>query len=232
MRWPGRRRSLPAVHRFGGVSLIPVRERRPTGTDRALKAFAYLLERFALFILLIGGLGLLMSMFLGVGDVIGTQVLETPLPGARELTESTMVLIVFGALAYAQIQRSHIRVELLYTRMGARTKAVMDVLADAAALLFFSLLLWQAVNEAVLSWELNEATVGLIRFPLYPARIILVAGTALLILRLLIDLIEDLDRIRTGAPLGTALGEPVGATLEGLDIDPDGPAGTNGKRQG
>jgi TRAP-type C4-dicarboxylate transport system permease small subunit len=220
------------MHRFGRVSLLPARERRPTGTVQTLKAFAYLLERFALFILLIGGLGLLMSMFLGVGDVIGTQVLETPLPGARELTESTMVLIVFGALAYAQIQRSHIRVELLYSRMGPRTKAVMDVLADAAALLFFSLLLWQAVNEAILSWELNEATVGLIRFPLYPARIILVAGTGLLILRLLIDLIEDLDRVRTGARLGTAPGEPAGAPLEGLGIDPDGSARTDGKRQG
>lgn len=168
-----------------------------------MKLFATLLERLALLILLIGGLGLLMSMFLGVGDVIGTQMLKTPLPGARELTESTMVLIVFGALTYAQIQRSHIRVELLYTRLGPRAQAVMDVCADLAALAFFSLLLWQAINEAIVSVGLNEATVGLIRFPLYPARIVLAAGTALLILRLLIDLIEDADRIRTGVPLKT-----------------------------
>ena len=168
-----------------------------------MKLFATLLERLALLILLIGGLGLLMSMFLGVGDVIGTQMLETPLPGARELTESTMVLIVFGALTYAQIQRSHIRVELLYTRLGPRAQAVMDVCADLAALAFFSLLLWQAINEAIVSVGLNEATVGLIRFPLYPARIVLAAGTALLILRLLIDLIEDADRIRTGVFLKT-----------------------------
>ena len=141
-----------------------------------------------------------MSMFLGVGDVIGTQFLGAPLPGAKELTESTMVLIVFGALAYAQIQRSHIRVELLYTRMGPRTQAAMDVVADLAALLFFSLLLWQAINEVQLSIQFGEATVGLIRFPLYPARIILAAGTALLIVRLLIDLAQDLDRVRTGAP--------------------------------
>lgn len=161
---------------------------------------AQLLERLALGILLIGGMGMLMSMFLGVADVIGTQVLKVPVPGPRELTESTMVLIVFGALAYAQIRRAHIRVELLYLRMGPRTQAVMDVITDLAALLFFSLLLWQAVNEAQYSIQIGEATVGLIRFPLYPARIILAVGTGLVILRLLLDLIIDIGRVKTGAP--------------------------------
>ncbi len=162
-----------------------------------------------------------MSMFLGVGDVIGTQFLKSPLPGAKELTESTMVLIVFGALTYAQIQRSHIRVELLYTRMGPRTRAVMDVIADLAAILFFSLLLWQAINEAMFSIQLKEATVGLIRFPLYPARIILAAGTALLILRLLIDLYEDLKRVRTGDELAPPPTDPSHTTLKGLSTEAD-----------
>ena len=124
-----------------------------------MNTFNHLLERLALAILLIGGVGLMASMFLGVGDVVGTQILEQPLPGARELTESTMVLIVFGALTYAQIQRSHIRVELLYTRMGPRVQAMMDVATDLAAILFFGLLFWQAVNEVQISIEIGESTV-------------------------------------------------------------------------
>ena len=187
----------------------------------SLKSIAKVIERLALAILLIGGLGLLMSMFLGVGDVVGTQMLKAPLPGAKELTESTMVLIVFGALTYAQIQRSHIRVELLYTRAGPRGQAVMDVIADLAALLFFSLLLWQAVNEAIYSVQLKEATVGLIRFPLYPARIILAAGTALLIVRLLIDLIEDLRRVRTGEALSAPENVVAEHSLQGLAAGAD-----------
>lgn len=166
-----------------------------------MQKFNHLLERFALVILLIGGTGLMMSMFLGVGDVVGTQFLKQPLPGARELTESTMVLIVFGALTYAQIQRSHIRVELLYTRMGPRVQAAMDVVTDIAAIVFFGLLFWQAINEVQISWEIDEATVGLIRFPLYPARIILAAGAGLLILRLIIDMFSDLRRVATGERL-------------------------------
>jgi TRAP-type C4-dicarboxylate transport system permease small subunit len=165
-----------------------------------VRTLATLLERLAFAVLLVGGLGMLMSMFLGVADIVGTQLLHVPVPGPFEITESTMVLIVFGALAYAQIRRAHIRVELIYAHMGPRVQAVMDVFADIAALVFFGLMLWQAKMEAEYSYQINEATVGLIRFPLYPARIILAAGTALLVLRLVLDLIIDTRRIFTGEP--------------------------------
>ena len=157
-----------------------------------------LLEPVALGVLLVGGLGLVVSTFLGAADVVGTQMFGAPVPGAVEITESTMVLIVFGALAYTQIRRSHIRVELLYMRAGARGQAAMDVFAHLMALLFFSLLLWQAANEALFSIRIDEATFGLVRMPLWPARLVLAAGTALLILQLLLDLAADLGRLARG----------------------------------
>ena len=161
---------------------------------------AHLLERLALAVLLVGGAGMMMSVFLGVADIVGTQLLHVPVPGPFEITESTMVLIVFGALAYAQIRRAHIRVELIYTHVGPRVQALMDVFADVAALTFFGLMLWQAQNEALYSYQIGEATVGLIRVPLYPARFILAAGTGLLVIRLVLDLIIDVRRIFTGEP--------------------------------
>ncbi len=165
-----------------------------------MRLAAHLVERLAFAVLLVGGVGMLMSMFLGVADVVGTQVLHVPVPGPRELTESTMVVIVFGALTYAQIRRAHIRVELVYLRTPPKVQAALDVLAGLCGLVFFGILLWQAVNEALYSLQIREATVGLIRFPLYPARFVLAAGTALLVLRLILDVIADVPRIATGAP--------------------------------
>jgi TRAP-type C4-dicarboxylate transport system permease small subunit len=153
-------------------------------------------EHLAFGVLVLCGLGMMIAMFLGTGDVVGTQFFGWPIPGAKEMTESTMVLIVFGALTYAQIRRGHIRVELLYTRANDRTRAAMDSLADLAALVFFGLLLWQAIGEGIMSWHIREADVGLIRFPLYPARWVLVAGTALVIVQLLLDLVIDVQRMR------------------------------------
>ena len=164
----------------------------------AVNPLSRIVERLALIVLLVGGLGMLFSMFLGVADIVGTQVLLVPVPGPRELTESTMVLIVFGALAYAQIRRAHIRVELLYLKMPPRGRAVMDVITDLAAIAFFGLILSEAISEAQYSYQIKEATTGLIRFPLWPARFTLVAGCSLMILQLCLHLIQDLIRIRTG----------------------------------
>ena len=164
----------------------------------AVKPLSRIVERLALIVLLVGGLGMLFSMFLGVADIVGTQVLLIPVPGPRELTESTMVLIVFGALAYAQIRRAHIRVELLYLKMPPRGRAVMDVITDLAAIAFFGLILSEAISEAQYSYQIKEATTGLIRFPLWPARFTLVACCSLMILQLCLHLIQDLIRIRTG----------------------------------
>lgn len=164
----------------------------------AVNPLSRIVERLALIVLLVGSLGMLFSMFLGVADIVGTQVLLIPVPGPRELTESTMVLIVFGALAYAQIRRAHIRVELLYLKMPPRGRAVMDVITDLAAIAFFGLILSEAISEAQYSYQIKEATTGLIRFPLWPARFTLVAGCSLMILQLCLHLIQDLIRIRTG----------------------------------
>lgn len=166
-----------------------------------MRLIAHVLERVALVVLLVGGVGILAAMFLGTADVIGTQLLHAPVPGATELTESTMVLVVFGALTYAQIRRKHIRVELLHARCGPRGKAAMDILADVTGLVFYGLLAWQAYNEALYSIQIDEATFGLIRFPLWPARIIVVVGVWLLMLRLLLDVIEDTKRMIEGREL-------------------------------
>jgi len=155
-------------------------------------------QRLALGLLLLGTVGMMTSMFLGVADVLGTDLFGMPVPGTLEITESTMVLIVFGALAYTQSRRGHIRVELLYNHVGPRGKSFMETVTHLIAFVYFSLLAWQGYQELLYSWELKEATMGTIRLPLYPARFFLVAGTVLLLLQLLLDLIEDLGRLWRG----------------------------------
>jgi TRAP-type C4-dicarboxylate transport system permease small subunit len=155
-----------------------------------------LLRKAALALVLLGAVGMISATLLGTADVVGTQFLGAPVPGALEITESTMVLIVFGALAYAQMQRAHIRVEILYSYVGPRGKAFMDAVTHVVALVFFALLAWQGYGEALYSWAIRESTLGYIRFPLYPARSLLLLGTALLLLRLALDVISDFARMR------------------------------------
>lgn len=165
-----------------------------------VQALRRLVQVLALGLLLLGAVGMLASMFLGFGDVVGTKFFDWPVPGALEVTESTMVLIVFGALAYTQSKRGHIRVELLYNYCGPRMQAAMDAITHLVALVYFALLCWLGVNEFLYSWDLGEATMGTVRFPLYPARFLLAAGTFLLVVTLALDVIDDLRRVAGKAP--------------------------------
>ena len=158
------------------------------------------LSRAALGLLLLGTVGMIVSMLLGVAAVVGTKFLDWPVPGTLEVTESTMVLIVFGALAYTQERRNHIRVELLYGHAGPRGKSFMEVVTHVVAFAFFALVAWQGIGELRYSWEIREATMGTVRFPLYPARFLLVLGAVLLLLRLAIDIVADFRRLMRGEP--------------------------------
>ena len=155
-------------------------------------------QRLAVGMVLLGSVGMMVSMLICVADVVGTNFLDRPVPGTLEITESTMVLIVFGALAYTQEKRGHIRVELLHGYMSPRVKSFMDAVTHALAFVFFALLGWQSIGELAYSWEIRESTMGTVRFPLYPARLLLTAGTALLVAQLALDVITDAERMWRG----------------------------------
>jgi TRAP-type mannitol/chloroaromatic compound transport system permease small subunit len=163
-----------------------------------MRWFSANVRRLAVFMVLLGSLGMLASMAICVADVIGTNLFDWPVPGTLEFTESTMVLIVFGALAFTQEKRGHIRVEILYTLFGPRAQSFMDLLTHLIALVFFCLVAWYSFGELSYSLEIDESTMGTIRFPLYPARMLLSAGVVLLIVQLALDVIADFGRMRRG----------------------------------
>jgi TRAP-type mannitol/chloroaromatic compound transport system permease small subunit len=170
-----------------------------------MQTFSAWLGRLALWLLLLGTVGMIAAMLVGVADVVGTEFLGRPVLGTLEFTESTMVLVVFGALAYAQERRAHIRVELLYSHAGPRGKSFMEAITHIVAFIFFGLVAWQGFGELLYSWEIKESTMGSVRFPLYPARFLLLLGVSLLMLRLAIDIVQDIARLRRGeAPPDTS----------------------------
>jgi TRAP-type mannitol/chloroaromatic compound transport system permease small subunit len=82
--------------------------------------------------------------------------------------------------------------------MSPRVKSLADLFTHLLALVFFVLLAWYSWSELSYSWEIGEATMGTIRFPLYPARMLLTAGTVLLVLQLVLDVIGDFRRTWRG----------------------------------
>jgi TRAP-type C4-dicarboxylate transport system permease small subunit len=120
-----------------------------------MKIYAALVSKLALGLLLLGTLGMITSTVLGFSDVVGTKFFDFPIPGTLEITESTMVLIVFGALAYTQSKRGHIRVEIVYNYFSPRGKALADFVTHLVAFIYFALLAWQGIMRAACWWPVR-----------------------------------------------------------------------------
>ena len=131
---------------------------------------------------------LVVMMLLICADVFGRYVIRYPIVGAYEVSEFFMSAIVFAALAYTQLQKSNVRVDLVYERFPSDLQSAMAIFNTLLALGLFLLITWRGGAAVLMAWELNDRTAGLIRLPLWPAKAIVPLGSGLLCLQFIIDI--------------------------------------------
>jgi TRAP-type C4-dicarboxylate transport system permease small subunit len=123
-------------------------------------------------------------------DIMSRHMLKRPVPGVIELNEVLMIGIVFLGLGMAQREKAHIRAELFIIRLRPAVRKWFDFVALAVSLIFWALLLSQAVPGAIESYTIGEYREGLIKFPIWPARWALALGLFLICLQLAADMIS------------------------------------------
>ncbi len=143
---------------------------------------------------LLSGVALLLMMFAGAADVIGTNLdvvgLQShPVPAAFEFMATMMVVNVFLAVSLAQARRAHIRVEVVVQRLPQSWQRVGDFTQHILSALFFALIAWFAWPAAAHSFSVGEYAPGLINYPMWPARFILAFGATLMCLQCLFDVV-------------------------------------------
>ena len=130
-------------------------------------------------------------MALVVANIFGRYVLNRPLDGTLEFTESLLVLIIFLSLGLTQYEGGHIRVTLLTRSLPktyARAATVVAMLCGAA---FFSWCAYAAWVFALQAWSFNEYEWGTVAFPLYPVKFVVFLGILMLAIQFLLDAIAE-----------------------------------------
>lgn len=122
-------------------------------------------------------------MMIGIAiDVVFRTLYDRSLPGVLELSEAALVAAVFLGLAYTGATNSHIAVDLLTERLPEK---VARWVIFTAWLLTSGILAWMiyaTATRAIASTELGEVRTGLVNWPIWPSRWIIVIGlTAMLI---------------------------------------------------
>jgi TRAP-type C4-dicarboxylate transport system permease small subunit len=147
--------------------------------------------------LLLRGLGMISAvatfvmMVLVVTNVAGRYLLNRPLTGTLEFTESLLVIIIFLSVALTQYDGGHIRVTLLTRRLPKTWAHALTVASMLCGAAFFAWCAYAAWIYAVQSYSFNEHEWGEVVFPLWPMKFVVFFGIALLAIQFLLDAIAE-----------------------------------------
>ncbi len=145
-------------------------------------------------VLNIVGVGILMvMMFLTVTDVCLRVSINEPIVGAYEISSFLQVILIFFGLAYTEVVKGHIQIDVITTHLPQKVQAALDSLFYIVGIGILSLIVWQNFNVGTMKWIAKEIT-G-IPLPVGPFHFVIVLGTALFCLVLLINLIDSLTKL-------------------------------------
>lgn len=115
-----------------------------------------------------------------VADVVRRQVTGRSIPGMIELIETFMVVVVFLGLAHAEEAKVHVRMSLVTGVLPFVIRRVVKVFGMFACMLGSAWFAWATWERALLSVTTGEVKPGLLRFPVWPARLVIAVGFAVL----------------------------------------------------
>jgi TRAP-type C4-dicarboxylate transport system permease small subunit len=132
-------------------------------------------------------------MCLTAVDVILRYCFNKPLGWSYEITELLLVFIVFSGLLYVQMKKGHVSVDILVSRLPAKSKYIVEVIVTIISFVLVSLMAWQTFVAVQGQMESNLST-GILRMPIYPFVVVAACGIAMLCLGFLKDIIDLLAK--------------------------------------
>lgn len=93
-----------------------------------------------------------------VCDVLFRLAFARSIPGAIELVEFSLVVLVFAGFGHVQDERAHIRVTLLTDRLPARVGKVMDLTGCVASFALVCLMAWCLFRSGLAKYGSGEAS--------------------------------------------------------------------------
>jgi TRAP-type C4-dicarboxylate transport system permease small subunit len=145
----------------------------------------------------ISELGTMLMMMSIVFDVTMRYLFNTPIQGMIELNELLMVLIIFFALSKCQSRRANIRINILFNRFSERTRIRLNILAWVIGFITFLSITIFGLEQAFLSTLQNEVKWGVVKFPIWPGRIILAVGALMLSIQCFMDIFDEFRSFRS-----------------------------------
>ncbi len=134
---------------------------------------------------------MVLLLLLTVVDVFLRYFFNAPITGTTEISRLMMVIIVFPALGWAAIDRAHVRVDLVVSRIPPRVQAIVGSITFFFALVTYIIITWQSFLEAAV---VNRQT-SLLHLSFTPFYWVMSVGLAIFCLTIAVLVIEDIRKV-------------------------------------
>lgn len=167
------------------------------------------------FLMVIAGIAITLMMVHIGADIIAKTVFHQPIVATLEIvTWYYMVITIFPPVAYIQIHKKHLMVELFTRGMSRTNLAMLEGLTAILGFVYVGILFWLTLEVAIeqtASGEIQDAT--FFDLPVWPSRWVLPVSLGAMALILIVQAIRDLIYAITGR------GEPTQQPAEGIVVE-------------
>ena len=126
-------------------------------------------------------------MLFGVAQILLRTVFRAPILGYIDVVEVSMVGFAVLSIAFVQRVGGHVRMELLISRCKGRVLWLLEAAGTAAAAFIVAVLIPHAYRHFERAFEFGDSTID-IELATWPAKLVVPAALALLLLRLVLQL--------------------------------------------
>ena len=136
-------------------------------------------RRLAIGLAVVAIMSLFLMMLQTVIDVLASNLAGRPIPGNLEIISVYhMVLVVFLPLAFVELKKEPIAVDLVYRMLPEAAQRWVLVASYLVTAAFFGLLTWQTGADALRSFRMHEMIMGAVFLTIWPAKLALPVGFA------------------------------------------------------
>lgn len=160
---------------------------------RYVDGFNRLVGQIAMQLLFVMGAVLLWS-------TLSRLILNEPVNWALEMSQFLLSAYYLLGGAYAMQRHAHVRMDLFYSRLPARKRAVTDAITILCVIFFLGVLLYGGISSTNYALQYGQKNYSAWSPPLWPIKIAMTVGVFLMLLQCISTFFRD---------VAEAIGKPI-----------------------
>ena len=126
---------------------------------------------------LIAGIGITAMVLITAMEVFKRYFLNMPTSWVLEISGYLMIFGAFLGMAYAMQLGAHVAVDIIYRLYPERIQRIADLTVGVLSLIFWVILTWKALPQALLYLERNIRSETVLAFPQFYPMMLVVVGS-------------------------------------------------------